>query len=90
MTGIRDLINARLFDDARAVTPADGADLPAPGPCQALYVGGAGALIVDTVRGATVTFAAVPAGTTIHLRCKRVRATGTVATSIVALYSLKS
>lgn len=70
---------------AAAVTPNDGADLSAV--TQAIYVGGAGALVVDLVGdGGTVTFAAVPAGTTIALAVQRVRATGTAATSIVALY----
>jgi hypothetical protein len=84
MSDLREFGNASLFTDAAAVTPADGADLAKA--AQALYVGGAGALVVDTKLGTTVTFAAVPAGTTLLLRVKRVRSTGTTATSIVALY----
>lgn len=69
---------------AAAVTPNDSNDLAVT--ARALYVGGAGdlslVLVGDT---AAVTFAAVPAGSVLPLRVKRVRATGTTATAIVAL-----
>jgi hypothetical protein len=83
---VRELNNSNSFVDAAAVTPNDGADLPG-GPCQGVYVGGAGTLTVVTKAGTSVLFAAVPAGTTIRLRVRRVMATGTAATSIVALYN---
>jgi hypothetical protein len=69
---------------AAAVTPSDANDLA--NVASAVYVGGAGALVVITAGGETVTFAAVPAGTTIPLRVARVKATGTAATSIVAVW----
>ena len=71
--------------DARAVTPADGSDLP-DGICKSLYVGGTGAIALDTALGNTVTFSGIPAGTILPVQVKRVRSTGTTATSIVALY----
>jgi len=69
----------------KAVTPNDSTDLP-DGPCRGLWVGGAGNLSVigafDTVE---VTLTAVPIG--LHaLAVKRVRATGTTATLLVAVY----
>jgi hypothetical protein len=72
------------FNHAVAITPNDSTDLATT--AQAIYVGGAGALKVITAGGDTVTFAAVPAGTTLRLRVTRVFSTGTAATSIVGLY----
>lgn len=71
---------------AEVVAPSDANDLP-NGPTKALWVGGAGALAVilkdDTV---SVIFSAVPAGTLLNVRVKRVLVTGTVATLMLALY----
>lgn len=69
---------------AAAVTPSDTVALPVT--ASRLYVGSAGALTVITAAGQTVAFAAVPAGTTIDLQVTQVKATGTVASSIVALW----
>jgi hypothetical protein len=71
------------YVDGAAVTPHDTNELT--NVSRALYVGGAGALVVVTLKGTTVTLAAVPAGTELRLRVKQVKATGTTATSIVAL-----
>lgn len=69
-----------------AVTPNDSTDLP-NGVCRALYVGGAGTLVIDSPQGDTaVAFVGVVAGSTLSVRAKRVRATSTTATNIVALY----
>jgi hypothetical protein len=70
--------------DAAAVTPSDANDLGFV--TRALYVGGAGAVTVIMANGETVASAAVPAGTTIPIRVSRVKATGTAASSIVALW----
>jgi hypothetical protein len=71
---------------AAAVTPNDGVDLPG-GLTIALYVGGVGTLRVTMADGVVANFAAVPAGTTLEIQVTRVHATGTTATSIVALYA---
>jgi hypothetical protein len=71
--------------EAFAVTPNDGVDLP-NGATKTIFVGGAGALKVDMYGGQTVTFSAVPAGTLLPIRARRIWATGTVATLILALY----
>lgn len=70
--------------DAAVVTPNDGADLPRT--ARAIYIGGAGALRITPINGAAdITIAAVPAGTMLPIAVRRVWATGTTATSIVAL-----
>jgi len=50
-----------------------------------LYVGTSGDLKVTTINGNTVTFRNCPVGI-VPVRAKRVWATGTTATDIVALY----
>ena len=69
---------------AAAITPSNTVDLPTP--AYAIYVGGAGNITLDTVGGETsVLLTAVPAGTVLTLAVKRVRATGTTATALVAI-----
>lgn len=65
------------------VSPNDTSDLsPIP---RGLYVGVTGDLSLTDINGSVVTFVAAPVG--YHpLRPRRVRATGTTATSIVAIY----
>jgi hypothetical protein len=70
--------------DAAAVTPSDGTDLTFVS--KKLFVGGAGNLVVITAAGNTVTFTGVAAGTILPIRVSRVKATGTTATNIVAMY----
>ena len=67
---------------AAAVTPSDSTVLD----CRALYVGGAGNVVLQMPgRSETVTFSSVPAGTFMPVSARRVM-TATTATSIVALY----
>jgi hypothetical protein len=76
---------------AAAVTPSNTVDIPSitggtsNNGC-VLYVGGAGNLTVDTVGGDTITFTGVLGGSFIPVQVTRVYATGTSATSIVALW----
>lgn len=70
--------------DARAVTPSDTDDI-AGGPARALYVGGAGTVVLVTRSGNTVTFVGVPAGSILPVDTKRVK-TDTTATNLVALF----
>jgi hypothetical protein len=69
--------------DGFAVTPSDGVDLPEQ--TRALYIGGGGAVSCVLAGGATLTFAGLLAGTVLPVRVRRVRATGTTATSILGL-----
>lgn len=71
-------------ENAFVVTPNDTADLSATS--RALYVGTAGNLAVTTSGGQSVTFVGVAAGTLLPLRVDRVLASGTTASSIVALW----
>lgn len=74
----------RHASGAYAVTPHD--TNPMTGGATALYVGGAGAIVLRAAdSGSDVTFAAVPAGTILPVRASHVRATGTTATAIIAL-----
>lgn len=76
------------YSNARAVTPSNTTDLPHA--CRALYVGGTGAVSVRMAgepAGSSVVFAAVPTGTILHgVQVRRVLATGTTATALVALW----
>lgn len=66
------------------VTPSDSADLGKW--TRALYIGGDGALKVTMEDGSVATFAAITAGTLLPIATRRIWATGTSATNIVALY----
>jgi len=69
---------------AQAVTPNDSADLPTP--ARALYVGSTGNVALIPNRGGTaVTFTNIPSGSILPVQAYRVLATGTTATSILAL-----
>ncbi len=70
--------------DGAAVTPSDS--VPLAFVTLYLFVGGAGNVTVITAAGNTLTITGVTAGTLIPLRVSQVKATGTTATSIVALY----
>lgn len=67
-----------------AVTKSDTVDITG-GQCRALYVGTGGDLVVS-FGGTTVTFKAVPGGTVLPIRVSRVRATGSTAADIIALF----
>ena len=71
-------------DNAAAVTPNDSTDLAFTS--RALYVGGAGNIVVTMAGGGDVTFTAVPAGSILPVRVARVKATSTTATGIINLY----
>lgn len=65
---------------AVAVTPSNSALIN----CVALYVGGSGNVVIDTIANTSVTFANVPGGTTLWIKAIRVK-TASTATNIVAL-----
>lgn len=69
--------------DAFAITPSDTQDLPQL--TRALYVGGGGAAVVVLKSGAEVAFANLAAGSVLPARLRRVKATGTTATGLVAM-----
>jgi hypothetical protein len=56
-------------------------------PTRGLYIGGVGDLTVDMADGgSSVLFVGVQGGTILPIQVTRIYATGTTATSIVALY----
>lgn len=64
-----------------SITPSDD-DLETA--TRAIYVGGLGDLVIETISGDTITFANVPPGSIIPIRCKKVKAAST-AENIVGL-----
>lgn len=74
---------------AFAITPSNSTDFLVDAGAsvpKALYVGNTGDVAVQLVDdGATVTFAAVPGGSILPIRPRRVLATGTTASGIVGL-----
>jgi hypothetical protein len=85
------VLNYMQSGRAAAVTPSNTTDIPSvsggtnEGGC-ILYIGATGTVKVRTIGGDDVTFAGVPAGTTLQVRVVRVFSTGTSATNIVALW----
>lgn len=71
--------------DGRAVTPIDATPLVG-GACRAFYIGGDGDLSIITQSGNTVTFVGLVAGTILPVGGTHVKATGTTATNIVAIW----
>lgn len=65
------------------ITPNDAADLPEV--TRALYIGGAGAVVLRLSSGQTVTFAGLSAGSLLPVRADRVLAVGTTATGLVGM-----
>lgn len=74
------------YSDFKSVTPNDSADLPG-GPCQAVFATVAGNVNVDTIEGTTIVLP-ILAGypSKIEGQIRRVRATSTTATGIIACY----
>lgn len=69
---------------AAVITPHNTNDLSVP--CRMIYVGGAGDITLIPRGGAVaVLFKAVPVGTILPVSASRVLATGTTATSLLAL-----
>lgn len=67
---------------AKTVVPAD-ADMATQ--CRSIYVGGTGNIQVTTVGGDVAVFQNVPAGTVLPVQAKRIWATNTTATNMIAM-----
>jgi hypothetical protein len=79
----RSLTNYGTF---RAVTPNDGVDLPAPGVTDGIIAGTAGTMAVIGENDSSARTITVAAGFQYDIRAKRILATGTTSTGIVACY----
>lgn len=71
-------------DNLVAITPNDSTDLV--NVSRAIYVGGAGDLVVTPYGGGSNVTLAVVAGAVLPIRVSRVLSTGTTATGLVNLY----
>lgn len=71
-------------DNLVAITPSDSTDLA--NVSRAIYVGGAGNLVVTPYGGGSNVTLAVVAGAVLPIRVSRVLSTGTTATGLVNLY----
>jgi hypothetical protein len=78
---VRNLNHGHL--SAVAVTPSDSTVF---NQTRGLFVGGAGNVAVTMADGTTITFNGLAVGVVHLLSVKQVKATGTTATNIVALY----
>lgn len=72
------------YANTAAVTPSDTTDLSFT--TRALYIGGAGNVTLIDANNNTTTFQAVPVGSVLPVRTNRVKATGTTATNLIALW----
>jgi len=73
------------FQNAASVTPNDSTDLS--NAASALWIGSTGNIKVDLKSNGTgITFNALTAGYLLRARVKKVYATGTTASSIIALW----
>lgn len=70
-------------EKAVAVTPSDATVLEAS---KGLYIGGSGNVAVTMKDGTSVTFTGISAGMIHPISVTKVKATGTTATNIVAVY----
>jgi hypothetical protein len=77
--------NLQPFNQALAVTTSDTVDLPL-GLTDAIYIGGAGNIVGVLENGNAVTFNSALAGHVLPFKFKRINATLTTATNLVALY----
>jgi hypothetical protein len=67
------------------VAPNDSTDLPG-GQARAFYVGTGGTLALQNNAGVTVSFPSVNGGSILPVSSRRVLATGTTASNIIALF----
>jgi hypothetical protein len=70
-------------EDADEIVPHDANELTYV--TRAIYVGGAGNMSVVTAKGTSVVFTGLPAGIVLPVRIRKVLATGTTATNLVAI-----
>jgi hypothetical protein len=86
MSSVQDITGSRTF---AAVTPSDTADNLLLGngkPPKGVYVGVGGDIVAVDWDGTAVTFIGVVTGTILPIRPRRINATSTTATDMVALY----
>lgn len=70
-------------EEVFTITPSDTVNFDTV--VRGVYVGGAGNVVAISPSGAVVAFTAVPAGTVLPIRAKRINSTSTTATAMVGL-----
>ena len=79
------------YKKAVAITPSDTTDFVPQGTSDnltsAIYIGGAGVVVVVFQDGSTASFTCI-AGQILPVKAKRVNSTSTTATLLVALYDI--
>jgi hypothetical protein len=73
------------YNEWVTITPSDTVDLGS-GPTAGVLVGGAGDVAAVMTNNRAVTLTGLPAGAWVPIKAKRINATGTTATNLVALY----
>ena len=69
----------------KSITPDDNNDLP-DGACRGIYIGSSGNVNMTDCYGNTMIFYSVQPGTVLAIQAKRVLASNTSATHLIALY----
>lgn len=72
------------YTNGFAITPSDTTKFTKP--CEGIYVGGAGNMVVLLTSGDVVTLTGVLAGTVYPVKANRVNSTSTTATNLVGLW----
>jgi hypothetical protein len=72
------------YRHAAAITPSDTVDLT--NVSRAIYVGGAGNIVLITQAGETVTITGATVGSVYRIMASRIKSTSTTATNLVALW----
>lgn len=70
--------------DGTMIVPNDSNDLPHV--TRAIYIGAAGRISAQLASGATIDLEAVPGGTVLPLRVRKILASGTTAGGLVGLW----
>lgn len=79
-------MTSKPYNKAVLITKSDTVNFPdVDGPCEAIFVGGAGIVVVVFENDTTAQFTCV-AGQVLEVRAKRVNSTTTSATLMNALY----
>jgi hypothetical protein len=79
-------VDGMMAPAARAAAVAPHDSNPLAEPARALFVGTGGDIVACGVSGGDAVFKNVPDGTVLPFRAQFVRATGTTATDILALF----
>jgi hypothetical protein len=80
-------MEAQVWNLWKAIATSDTVDLP-EGLTGAVWVGGAGNVAAVMQNGVVGTFTGVTAGAVLPIAARRINATGTTATNLVALRSV--